>query len=90
MAKGRDIDIAAEPRPGDEDFDGFRVRLPEDCVEYMLFVIGNKTDSALPSLEAIRRAADKKLDEIAKDYIWQKDPFKLETKTQKGVCCAAS
>ncbi|KAL2179440.1 SGT1 protein-domain-containing protein [Thermothelomyces heterothallicus CBS 202.75] len=85
MSRGRDMDTAAEPRPGDEDFDGFRMRLPEDCVEYMLFVIGDKTDSTVPSLEAIRRAADKKLDEIAKDYIWQKDPFKLETKTQKGL-----
>ncbi|KAL2163692.1 hypothetical protein VTH06DRAFT_5750 [Thermothelomyces fergusii] len=85
MTKPRDTDVVAEPRPGDEDFEGFRMRLPEDCVEYMLFVIGNKTDNTLPSLEAIRRAADKKLDEIAKDYIWQKDPFRLETKTQKGL-----
>ncbi|KAJ4291527.1 hypothetical protein N0V88_006124 [Collariella sp. IMI 366227] len=78
------MDTAEELRPGDEGFDGFRMRLPEDCVEYMLFVIGEKTDS-LPSLEAIRKAAEKKLDEIAKDYIWQRDPFKLETKIQKGL-----
>ncbi|KAK4156430.1 protein ecdysoneless [Chaetomidium leptoderma] len=79
------MDAAAEPRPGDEDFDGFRMRLPEDCVEYMLFVIGDKTDSGLPSLEAVRKAADQKLDELAKDYIWQREPFKLETKVQKGL-----
>jgi hypothetical protein len=79
------MDTAAEPRPGDEDFDGFRMRLPEDCVEYMLFVIGEKTDNILPSLEAVRKAADQKLDELAKDYIWQREPFKLETKVQKGA-----
>ncbi|KAK4041006.1 SGT1 protein-domain-containing protein [Parachaetomium inaequale] len=79
------MDTAAEPRPGDEDFDGFRMRLPEDCVEYMLFVIGDKTDGSLPSLEAVRKAADQKLDELAKDYIWQREPFRLDTKTQKGL-----
>ncbi|KAK4185293.1 SGT1 protein-domain-containing protein [Podospora australis] len=74
-----------EPRPGDEGFDGFRMRLPEDCVEYMLFVIGDKTTGGgLPNLETVRKAADRKLDELAKDYIWQREPFRLETRIQKG------
>lgn len=77
---------APELRPGDEGFDGFRMRLPEDCVEYMLFIVGEKSDNDLPSLEAVKRAADKKLTELAKDYIWQREPLKLETKIQKGVC----
>lgn len=63
------------------------MRLPEDCVEYMLFLIRDKPDRALPSLEAVRKAAEQKLDELARDYIWQRDPFKLETKVQKGVFC---
>ncbi|KAL2115014.1 hypothetical protein VTJ04DRAFT_10677 [Mycothermus thermophilus] len=79
------MDTSTDPRPGDEDFEGFRMRLPEDCVEYMLFVLGDKSDASLPSLEAVRKAADAKLNEIAKDYIWQRDPFKLETKVQKGI-----
>ncbi|KXX78544.1 Protein ecdysoneless [Madurella mycetomatis] len=79
------MDTAAELRPGDEGFDGFRMRLPEDCVEYMLFIIGDKTDNRLPSLEAVRKAADQKLEELAKDYIWQRDPFRLETKILKGL-----
>lgn len=78
------MDTAAEPRPGDEDFDGFRMSVSEDYAEYMLFVIGDKADNNLPSLEAVRKAADRKLDELAKDYIWQREPFKLEAKTQKG------
>ena len=80
-----DMDTAAEPRPGDDDFDGFQMRLSEDCVEYMLFVIGDKTDGSLPSLETVRKAADQKLDELARDYIWQRESFKLETKVQKGA-----
>lgn len=79
------MDTAAEPRPGDEGFEGFRMSVSEDYAEYMLFVIGDKADSNLPSLEAVRKAADRKLDELAKDYIWQREPFKLEAKTQKGV-----
>ncbi|KAK4179710.1 putative small glutamine rich protein with tetratricopeptide repeats 1 [Triangularia setosa] len=73
-----------ELRPGDEGFGGFRMRLPEDCVEYMLFIIREKSDSDLPSLEAVKKAAEKKLTKLARDYIWQREPFKLETKIQKG------
>lgn len=83
--KSREMDTAAEPRPGDDDFDGFRMRLPEDCVEYMLFVIGDKAERALPSLETVRRAADQKLAELAGDYIWQRESFRLETKVQRGT-----
>lgn len=61
------------------------MRLAEDCVEYMLFVIRDKTDSQFPSLETVKKAADQKLEELAKDYIWQREPFKLETKLQKGA-----
>jgi SGT1 protein. len=83
--QSRELDVASEPRPGDDNFEGFRMTLPEDCVEYMLFIIGDKTNSSLPSLEQVRRAAYQKLDKIAKDYIWQRDPFKLETRVQKGT-----
>jgi hypothetical protein len=83
------MDTAAEPRPGDDDFEGFRMTLPEDCVEYMLFIIGDKTDGDLPSLETVRKAAEQKLDELARDYIWQREPFRLETKVQKGASLLA-
>ncbi|KAK3689991.1 SGT1 protein-domain-containing protein [Podospora appendiculata] len=74
---------AVELRPGDKGFDGFRMTLPENCVEYMLFLIG---DQGLPRLEAVRKAAAKQLDEFTKDYIWQRDSFKLETKVEDGLC----
>ncbi|KAK5653540.1 hypothetical protein OQA88_8799 [Cercophora sp. LCS_1] len=76
------MDAANEPRPGDEAFDGFRMRLPEDCVEYMLFIIGDKS---LGRLEAVRKAAVETANELTKGYIWQREPFKLETKIEKGL-----
>ncbi|KAK0648779.1 SGT1 protein-domain-containing protein [Cercophora newfieldiana] len=71
-----------EPRPGDLAFDGFRMRLPEDCVEYMLFVVGDKS---LTKLEAVRKAAIEKAESLTKNYIWQREGFKLETKIQNGL-----
>lgn len=56
---------------GDEGFDGFCMRLFEDCVEYMLFIIGEKLDNDFFSLEVVKRVVDKKLMELVKDYIWQ-------------------
>ncbi|KAK3936905.1 SGT1 protein-domain-containing protein [Diplogelasinospora grovesii] len=78
---------ADELRPGDESFDGFRMSLPENCVEYMLFIIDDKLDprKALSSLEAVRKAAMQKSEELTKDYIWQREAFKLETKNHKGL-----
>ncbi|KAK3346252.1 SGT1 protein-domain-containing protein [Lasiosphaeria hispida] len=76
------MDSFDEPRPGDEAFDGFRMRLPENCVEYMLFPVGDKS---LTSLEAIRRAAVKGADELTKDYIWQRQAFKLEMEIKDGL-----
>jgi len=71
-----------EPRPGDPAFNGFRMRLPEDCVEYMLFVVGDKS---LAKLESVRKAAIEKADSLTKNYIWQRDAFKLETKIRNGM-----
>ncbi|KAH6614762.1 SGT1 protein-domain-containing protein [Chaetomium sp. MPI-SDFR-AT-0129] len=79
------MDSAPEPRPGDSDFDGFRMMVSEDYAEYMLFVIGDKTQDNVPSLETVRKAADQKLSALASDYIWQREPFRLEAKTRKGL-----
>ncbi|KAK1826835.1 SGT1 protein-domain-containing protein [Podospora conica] len=76
------MDQAGELRPGDDLFDGFRMTPAEDCVEYMLFVPGEKT---LGTLETIRKAAVAKADALTKDYIWQRDAFNLETKIDHGL-----
>ncbi|KAK1753500.1 protein ecdysoneless [Echria macrotheca] len=76
------MESSSEPRPGDVDFEGFRMRLPEDSVEYMIFIVGDKS---LGKLETVRRAAIDKANELTKDYIWQRDAFNLETKIQNGL-----
>jgi hypothetical protein len=76
------MEPASDPRPGDAGFDGFRMTLPEDCVEYMIFVVGDKS---LAGLEAVRKAAMKTADDLTRDYIWQRDAFKVETKIRNGM-----
>ncbi|KAM7193772.1 protein ecdysoneless [Naviculisporaceae sp. PSN 640] len=80
------MDSQDEKRPGEEGFGGFRMTLPENCVEYMLFVIedGVPESRRLQNLEAVRKAAMKTAGDLTKDYIWQRDSFALETKMEKG------
>jgi hypothetical protein len=65
----------------------FERTLPDDCVEYMLFIIDGQLDSRklLSSLECVRKAAMHLADQLTKDYIWQRDCFSLETKSEKGT-----
>ena len=81
------MDSQDEKRPGDEGFGGFQMTLPENCVEYMLFVIEDDAQESrrLQSLEAVRSAATKKASELTKDYIWQREAFALETKIENGM-----
>jgi hypothetical protein len=60
-------------------FDGFPKRLPEDCVEYMLFVVNTKLKQRelLSRLEEVRREALELTKRLLKDYIWQRDDFRL-------------
>ncbi|CAD6443027.1 36bd8107-189f-40d7-8091-0b3821c3eacd [Sclerotinia trifoliorum] len=71
-----------------EGFDGFPKRLPEDCVEYSLYIINSKLKSQkdlLSRLEDVRKESLALLKDLTKDYIWQRDGFKLEVKTEKGL-----
>lgn len=82
-----------EPRPGDDAFNGFQMSLPENCVEYMLFIINDQPEAqrtTLSSLETIRKVALQRLDELTKDYIWQREPLKLETRIDNGMSCFAT
>ncbi|GME25832.1 SGT1 domain-containing protein [Neofusicoccum parvum] len=71
-----------------EGFDGFPKRLPDDTVEYIIYIIDSKltTDSQvrerLRSLEVAANLLSKK---HLKDYIWQREPFKLELKREDGT-----
>ena len=76
-----------------EGFDGFPKRLPEDCIEYIICVIDEKINSeaALRSrLKEIQTAANKLTKELLKDYIWQRDSFKLDLVAAKDVLKAST
>lgn len=75
----------AETRNGGPE--GFERILPENCVEYMLFVIETdpQPNKILSSLEAVRKAAVQLSNQLTRDYIWQRDGFSLETTTQMGT-----
>jgi hypothetical protein len=71
-----------------DGFDGFPKRLPEDCVEYSLLIIDSKLKSQkelLACLEAVRKEAVKLADSLLKEYIWQRDGFKVEVESGKGT-----
>jgi len=67
-----------------EGFDGFPKRLPEDCVEYMLFIIDLSLTQKelLNQLEVARKEALKFSRKLLKDYIWQRDEFSLKSEVQ--------
>ncbi|KAH8595218.1 SGT1 protein-domain-containing protein [Bisporella sp. PMI_857] len=69
-------------------FVDFPRRLPEDCVEYTLYIINSKLQSQkelLTRLEAVRKEAVKLMNNLLKDYIWQRDSFSLELESGKGM-----
>lgn len=63
-----------------EGFDGFPKKLPEDVVEYMIFVIDSKLSDiqTRERLQAFQRALNTLEKKFLKEYIWQRDSFKLE------------
>lgn len=70
-----------------EGFDGFPKRLPEDCVEYTLFIIDSKLSShrqILSRLEAVRKEALRLTSSLLNDYIWHRDGFKLGIESSNG------
>ncbi|OQO08099.1 hypothetical protein B0A48_06893 [Cryoendolithus antarcticus] len=63
-----------------EGFDGFPKRLPEDCVEYIIYVIDEKlkTQAAIRTrLNHILKAANIASKKLLADYIWQREAFEL-------------
>jgi hypothetical protein len=68
-------------------------QLPEDCIQYSLHWIDPKIQSGSPSeadaaragLGEVQKAASKLVRELLKDYIWQRDGFKLELTKDDGM-----
>ncbi|KAJ8130057.1 hypothetical protein O1611_g3571 [Lasiodiplodia mahajangana] len=67
--------------------DLFPRSLPDNCVEYMLFLLDGALEprSLLAELENIRKSALQLCATIAKDYIWQRDCFQLQVKRECGL-----
>ncbi|KAF2972035.1 hypothetical protein GQX73_g1561 [Xylaria multiplex] len=70
-----------------DGFEPFPRSLPDNCVEYMLFVLDSALEprSLLTELENIRKTAMQLCVATAKDYIWQRDSFQLQTKRESGL-----
>ncbi|KAL0260152.1 hypothetical protein SLS55_005898 [Diplodia seriata] len=71
-----------------EGFDGFPKRLPDDTVEYIIYIIDSKlqTDSQVRErLRSLETAANLLTKKLLKDYIWQRESFKLELKREDGT-----
>lgn len=69
-----------------EGFDGFPKKPPEDCVEYTLYVVapGLKDPEIRDRLRAIQVAANKLNKGLLTDFIWQREPFKLDLVREAG------
>lgn len=74
-----------------EGFDGFPKRLPEDCVQYTIYILDPKVlDSALrQKLRNIRFAANALTKKLLNNFVWQRDSFALELIHEDGkVSCS--
>ncbi|PQE13323.1 regulatory factor sgt1 protein [Rutstroemia sp. NJR-2017a BVV2] len=74
-----------------DNFSGFPKRLPEDTVEYSLYIIDRELKSQKDihsRLEDVRKESLKLTKDLLTDYIWQRDGFRLEMKTEKGMTSA--
>ncbi|KAF2169636.1 hypothetical protein M409DRAFT_20050 [Zasmidium cellare ATCC 36951] len=63
-----------------EGFDGFPKRLPDDCVEYIIYVVDQKLNNTIAvrnRLNEILKAVNDLKKKHLKDYIWQRDGFEL-------------
>ncbi|TKA51874.1 hypothetical protein B0A49_12822, partial [Cryomyces minteri] len=61
-----------------EGFNGFPKRLPEDCVEYVVYIVDSKLNSETQvrsRLKEFQSAAIALSKKLLKDYIWQRESF---------------
>ena len=76
-----------------EGFDGFPKRLPDDCIEYSIYILDSMLqDSTLrEQLQQVQKTTHDLTKTLLKEYIWQRDPFRLELVQEDGrvVCLAA-
>lgn len=72
----------------EEGFTEFPKHLPDDCVEYCLYVIDSKLKSpreVFEQLELVKKEALKLTESLLKEYIWQRESFRLDVQSGKGA-----
>ena len=82
------MDAKGDYQGFEDGFEGFPKRLPDDCVEYSLFIIDANVKSQkeiLSRLEVVRKEGNRLATGLLKDYIWQRDEVKLEVKSKLGM-----
>jgi hypothetical protein len=69
-----------------EGFDGFPKKLPEDVVEYIVFIIDTRLSDiqTRERLQAFQRALTALEKKFLKEYIWQRDALNLELVREGG------
>ena len=74
-----------------EGFEGFPRRLPEDCVEYSLYIVNARLRplEVRQQLREVQHEARSLLKSICKDHIWQRENFNLELASAKSAANAS-
>ena len=69
-----------------EGFDGFPKSLPEDCVQYTLYLLDSHLTDLVrrEKLRQVQGAVIKLTNELLKDFIWQRECFKLSLEREEG------
>lgn len=63
-----------------EGFEGFPKRLPDDCVEYVIYLVDEKLKTPAATrarLNDILKASKELSKSLLRDYIWQREAFEL-------------
>lgn len=74
-----------------QGFDGFPKFLPDDCTEYMLYILDAKASDfqIREQLREVQTAATALCRPLLKDFIWQRDHFNLELIQDHGELMSA-
>ncbi|KAI1751124.1 SGT1-domain-containing protein [Xylaria castorea] len=80
------MDVQDGNQASQDGTEAFPRSLPDNCVEYMLFVLeALEPRTLLTELENVRKTAMQLCNTTAKDYIWQRDSFQLQIKREAGL-----
>ena len=90
------------PPMSEEDLEWFkstfrpipRPQLPEDAIEYSLYLLSSdpapaSTDTVVQTrarLQEVQKSASELVKDLLKDYIWQREAFSLEIAKENGEC----